>query len=143
MLEQTAAHMTEDEIDAYYRQRHEENLKRYYAIQANRAIREDQGRLIRLVLVMIIASVVCTLFLKLNCQVQQQTYRVAALQREIDALRLSNEDAEKRLEDGKDVFTVIEKASSLGMGYPKEGNVVYYSVDDTDYMFQIDDIPQP
>ena len=142
MLEQRAVHMTEEEIDAYYRQRREEALKRYYAIQANRAIREDRGRLIRLVVVMVAALVVCTVFLKLNFQVQQQTYRVAVLQKEIDALRLSNEDAQKRIEDAKDLYAVREKATSLGMGYPKEGNVVYYSVDATDYMFQTDDIPQ-
>ena len=82
------------------------------------------------------------MFLKLNFKVQQQTYRVAVLQKEIDALRLANEDAEKRMGDASDLFAVREKAASLGMGYPKEENVVYYSVDDTDYMFQTDDIPQ-
>lgn len=134
--------MTEEEIDEYYAKRHRENLERYYHIQANRAIREDRGRLIRLVLVMIVASVVCTLFLQLHFQVQQKIYRVAVLQKEIDALRLSNEDAQKRLEDDRDLFVVREKAASLGMGYPKAGNVVYYSVEDTDYMFQTDDIPK-
>lgn len=134
--------MTEEEIDAYYRQREEENLKRYCAIQANRAIREDRGRLIRLVMVTVMTLVVCTVFLKLNFQVQQQTYRVAVLQKEIDALRLANDDAEKRMEDASDLYVVREKATSLGMGYPKEGNVVYYSVDDTDYMIQTEDIPQ-
>ena len=134
--------MTEEEIDAYYRKRREEDLKRYYAIQANRAIREDRGRLIRLVIVMVTALVICTIFLKLNFQVQQQTYRVAVLQKEIDALRLANEDAQKRIEDARNLHEVQERAISLGMGYPKEGNVVYYSVDDTDYMFQTEDIPQ-
>ena len=142
MLEQRAVHMTEEEIDAYYRQREEENLKSYYAIQANRAIREDRSRLIRLVVVTVATLVVCTVFLKMNFQVQQQTYRVAVLQKEIDARRLANDDAEKRLEDALDLYVVREKAASLGMGYPKEGNVVYYSVDDADYMFQTEDIPQ-
>ena len=142
MLEQRAVHMTEEEIDAYYRQRREEDLKRYYAIQANRAIREDRGRLIRLVVLTVAALVVCTIFLKLNFQVQQQMYRVAVLQKEIDALHLANEDAQKRLEDARNLHTVRERATLLGMGYPKEGNVIYYSVDDTDYMFQTDDIPQ-
>ncbi|MCI5827313.1 MAG: hypothetical protein MR020_03660 [Lachnospiraceae bacterium] len=141
MLEQSAVHMTEEEIDAYYRQQQEENLKRYYAIQANRAIQEDRGRLIRLVIVTVAALVVCTIFLKLNFQVQQQTYRVAVLQKEIDALRLTNEDAQKRLEDTVDLFSVQKKAEALGMGYPKEENVVYYSVDETDYMFQTGEIP--
>ena len=99
MLEQKAVHMTEEEIDAYYAKRHRENLERYYNIQANRAIREDRGRLIRLVLVMIAASVACTVFLQLNFQVQQKIYRVAVLQKEIDALRHSNEDAKNRMEE--------------------------------------------
>ena len=134
--------MTEEEIDAYYAKRHREDLERYYNIQASRAIREDRGRLIRLALVMIVTAVVATLFLQLNFQVQRKIYRVAVLQKEIDALRLSNEDAQKRMDDARDLFLVREKAESLGMGYPKAGNVVYYSVEDTDYMFQTDDIPK-
>ena len=134
--------MTEEEIDAYYAKRHREDLERYYNIQASRAIREDRGRLIRLALVMIVTAVVATLFLQLNFQVQQKIYRVAVLQKEIDALRLSNEDAQKRMDDARDLFLVRDKAESLGMGYPKAGNVVYYSVEDTDYMFQTDDIPK-
>ena len=134
--------MTEEEIDAYYAKRHREDLERYYSIQANRAIREGRGRLIRLAMVMIVTAVVATLFLQLNFQVQQKVYRVAVLQKEIDALRLSNEDAQKRMDDARDLFLVREKAESLGMGYPKAGNVVYYSVEDTDYMFQTDDIPK-
>ena len=129
--------MTEEEIDAYYAKRHREDLERYYNIQASRAIREDRGRLIRLALVMIVTAVVATLFLQLNFQVQQKIYRVAVLQKEIDALRLSNEDAQKRMDDARDLFLVREKAESLGMGYPKAGNVVDYSVEDTDYMFQM------
>ena len=134
--------MTEEEIDAYYKERREEALKRYYAIQATRAIREDRGRLIRLVIIMVTTLVVCTVFLKLNFQVQQQIYHVSVLQKEIDALRLANEDAQKRIEDARNLYEVRERAISLGMGYPKEGNVIYYSVDDTDYMFQTGDIPQ-
>ena len=94
-----------------------------------------------MVVVVVMTLVVCTVFLKLNFQVQQQTYRVAVLQKEIDALRLANEDAQKRIEDARDLYEVREKATSLGMGYPKEGNVIYYSVDDIDYMFQTGDIP--
>lgn len=142
MLEQKTVPMTEDEIDAYYDRRREEDLKRYYTLQANRVFREERGHLIYLILFMVVASVVCTVFLKLNFQVQQKTYRVAVLQKEIDALRLLNEDTRKRLEDTRDYFTVCEKARSFGMEYPKEGNIVYYSIEDTDYMFQNEDIPQ-
>lgn len=134
--------MTEEEIDIYYSKRREDDLKRYYAIRANRAIREDRGRLIRLVIMTVAVLIVCTLFLKLNFQVQQQVYRVAVLQKEIDALRLSNEDARKRISEASNLYEVWEKAISLGMGYPEEQKVIYYSVDQTDYMFQTGEIPQ-
>ena len=89
MLEQRAVPMTEEEIDTYYRERYEADLKRYYAIQANRAIREDRFRLIRMAVLTITALVICTLFLKLNFQVhklielifhvQQQKWKVKYL----------------------------------------------------------------
>lgn len=142
MLEERTVRMTEKEIDDYYRRREAENLKRYYAIQANRVIREDRSRLFRLVFITVLSLVVCTIFLKLNFQVQQQTYRVSVLQKEIDELRLENEDAQKRLEDAGNLLMIQEKALSYGMGYPKQGNVVYYSVEESDYMFQTEDIPE-
>jgi hypothetical protein len=134
--------MTEEEIEDYYSRIREENLKRYYAIQANREIRADRGRLLHLVVLTLAALAVCTIFLKLNFQVQQQTWRVTALQKEIESLRLSNEDAEKRLEDTADLYAIREKAESLGMDYPQEKNVVYYTLEDSDYMYQTGEIPE-
>ena len=136
MLEQGVPYMTEAQIDDYYRDQREENLKRYYTIRANRELRESRGRLIRLVIVMVLTLLVCTVFLQMSFCVQQQTYRIAVLQKELNVLRQSNDDAQKRLEDAVTMQDVQQKAQ-----YPKAGNVVYYSVGDEDYMFQIRDIP--
>ena len=141
MLEQGVPYMTEAQIDDYYRDQREENLKRYYTIRANRELRESRGRLIRLVIVMVLTLLVCTVFLQMSFCVQQQTYRIAVLQKELNVLRQSNDDAQKRLEDAVTMPDVQQKAQQLGMEYPKAGNVVYYSVGDEDYMFQIRDIP--
>ena len=141
MLEQSVPYMTEAQIDDYYRDQREENLKRYYTIRANRELRESRGRLIRLVIVMVLTVLVCTVFLQMSFCVQQQTYRIAVLQKELNVLRQSNDDAQKRLEDAVTMQDVQQKAQQLGMEYPKAGNVVYYSVGDEDYMFQIRDIP--
>ena len=141
MLEQGVPYMTEAQIDDYYRDQREENLKRYYTIRANRELRESRGRLIRLVIVMVLTVLVCTVFLQMSFCVQQQTYRIAVLQKELNVLRQSNVDAQKRLEDAVTMQDVQQKAQQLGMEYPKAGNVVYYSVGDEDYMFQIRDIP--
>lgn len=141
MLEQGVPYMTEAQIDDYYRDQREENLKRYYTIRANRELRESRGRLIRLVIVMVLTLLVCTVFLQMSFCVQQQTYRIAVLQKELNVLRQSNDDAQKRLEDAVTMQDVQQKAQQLGMEYPKAGNVVYYSVGDEDYMFQTRDIP--
>ena len=141
MLEQGVPYMTEAQIDDYYRDQREENLKRYYTIRANRELRESRGRLIRLVVVMVLTLLVCTVFLQMSFCVQQQTYRIAVLQKELNVLRQSNDDAQKRLEDTVTMQDVQQKAQQLGMEYPKAGNVVYYSVGNEDYMFQTRDIP--
>lgn len=136
-----AAHMTEREIDAYYRRRQEENRKRIHALRAKRHIREERGRLFQRSLAAAVSLIVCTIFLKLNFQVQQQTGRVLALQNEVDELRLKNSDAEKRIADAGNLPAIQRKAVSYGMGYPKEGNVIYYTLEEQDYMFQTGDIP--
>lgn len=142
MLEENVVCMTEDEIDAYYRKREEENLKRYYDLQAKRVLREERGKLMSMVAALLLILVVCTIFLKLNFQVQQQIYQLAVLEKEIDVLRLENADAEKRLEDAGNATLVWEKAQTMGMGYPKMGNVIYYTLEESDYMIQIGEIPQ-
>lgn len=142
MLDEMVIHMTEDEIDAYYERMERENLRRYYAIRANRTIKEDRIRLCKLVALTILFLVVCIIFLKLNFQVQQRVYHVAVLQKEIDELRLVNADAKKRIDDSADLHAIQEKAVELGMTYPKQGNIRYYQVVGSDYMYQECSIPK-
>ncbi len=141
MAEQRAAYLTEEEIDAYYERQKQENLRRYYSIQASRAIREDRISLIRLVIVTVTALIVCTLFLRISFQVQQQTYRVSVLEKQLNELRQENDDAQKRLEKTADPQSVQERAVALGMDFPDEEHVVYYSVGNHDYMYQTGEIP--
>lgn len=141
MAELRAAYLTEEEIDAYYERKRQENLERYYSIQASRAMREDRGSLIRLIVVTVAALIVCTLFLRISFQVQQHTYRVSLLEMELNELRMQNDDAQKRLEDASNLQLVQERATELGMGYPAQGNVVYYSIGNHDYMYQTGEIP--
>lgn len=142
MLGKSTDHMTGAEIDAYYDRRRRENLKRYYEIQAKRAIRQDRRSLSRLAALVAVVVVVCTVFLKLNFQVQQQIYRTAVLQKEIDDLRLENEDTRRRLEDLTDLHEIQKQAQALGMRYPIAEHVIYYKVADNDYMYQEHEIPQ-
>ena len=141
MQEANAVYLTEAQIDDYYDAQREKYLKRYYLIQEHRRMQESRGRLVRLVLLSILTLIVCTIFLRFSFQVQQQTYRVSVLQKEIAALQQENEDAEKRMEDTMERDEVTEIASELGMDYPQAGSVVYYSIEDSDYMLQTQEIP--
>ena len=85
--------MTEDEIDAYYERKQEQYLQKYYSIQARRAIREDRRHMLWWVCVMTLTVMVCTIFLKLNFQVQQQVVSLARLQKQIVKLQMDNADA--------------------------------------------------
>ena len=142
MLDIQVAHMTEREIDDHYRRREEESRRRYDMLQVKREVREERGRLLRLVFATVLILVICTSFLQLDFQVQQRIYKVSELQKEVDELRLENADAKKRIEDAGNLQTVQRKAASFGMGYPREGNVVYYTLEEHDYMFQTGEIPE-
>lgn len=134
--------MTEDEIDAYYERKQEQYLQKYYSIQARRAIREDRRHMLWWVCVMTLTVMVCTIFLKVNFQVQQQVVSLARLQKQIEKLQMDNADAAKRIDDSTNLREVQEKATALGMVYPKEGNIIYYTVTADDYMYQSSDIPE-
>ncbi len=142
MIESGAVYMTEAQIDDYYDTRQEIYLKRYYHIQAKRQMREHRDGLIRLAFVSVLVLLVCTIFLQLSFQVQQRTYRVSVLEKELNAIRLENEDASRRLEHAVDLAQLCEEARELGMVYPQAKHVVYYQVADSDYMLQTQDIPK-
>ena len=61
---------------------------------------------------------------------------------EIEQLQQDNLDAEKRIGDSLNLHEVQKKAIALGMAYPSEENVIFYTVDAEEYMCQTDDIPQ-
>ena len=141
MLENSAAYKTEEEIEAYYSKLHQESLKKYYSIHANREIKKDRTRLMKLVAAVGIVVVFCTMFLQLNVQASQHASRVTELQQEIEEIRQNNQDAQKRIADTQNLQTVRKRAEKLGMCYPKQKNIVYYTVNEDDYMIQNNDIP--
>ncbi len=76
------------------------------------------------------------LFIKLQTDANIYTDKIASLQEEVEAIRIDNDAFEKRIEAEIDVTSLVTAAKNIGMDYPDASQVVYYSLDTSDYMTQ-------
>ena len=69
--------------------------------------------------------------------------KIASLESQVTDLKADNDEAYKRINTAVDLDAIKEKAiNELGMFYATQDQIVYYSVDKTDYMNQYNEIPQ-
>ncbi len=61
---------------------------------------------------------------------------IEKLEEEISAMQLENDAAYKRITSSIDLKAVKKQAKKLGMRYPSENQIVYYTIDNADYMTQ-------
>ena len=84
----------------------------------------------------------CAVYIQLQSELNSRMSHVAELESELIALRTDNDIMEKRIETSVNYDEVKERAiNELGMVYPSKNQVVYYHIDETDYMEQYDEIP--
>ena len=68
---------------------------------------------------------------------------IASLQSEVNDLRADNDARYKSITTSVDLNEIKKKAiKELGMSYPKEKQVVYYFIENNNYMDQYSDIPK-
>ena len=85
---------------------------------------------------------VCITYIQLQSDITSRTRSISKLESGIANLRAENDAAVKRIELTTDLDAVKEKAIEFGMKYAKEGQIIYYSVKQDDYMDQYSDIPK-
>ena len=75
--------------------------------------------------------------------ISQRAASHIGLQSEVNDLRADNDARYKSITTSVDLNEVKKKAiKELGMSYPKEKQVVYYSIENNNYMDQYSDIPK-
>jgi flagellar motility protein MotE (MotC chaperone) len=85
----------------------------------------------------------CITMLMLEANVTEQRRQISSLERNLNALTDSNNETSKRLESSVDLVQIYDFAvNDLGMGYPKNGQVVMYKASNPDYVKQFKDIPK-
>ena len=131
--------------DRQQREREEELRKRRRAAARNqeKALRMSKSYVVFLTMAVTVFGVFCGAYIKLQSDVTARMKTIASLESQITDLKADNDEAYKRINTAVDLDAIKETAiNDLGMFYATEDQIVYYSVDKTDYMKQYNEMPQ-
>ena len=122
----------------------EEQLRR-----RKRQVRRNQERQLRMskryvvFLTMTVFGVFAGTYIKIQSDMTARMNTISSLESQIADLKADNDEAYKRIRMSVDLDSVREKAlNELGMSYAKESQIIYYTVDNDDFMNQYSEIPQ-
>ncbi len=91
----------------------------------------------------LITALVSVAYIQIQSTVTSRMKNIAALESKIADLKADNDAAMKRLSTSVDLNTVKDVAmNQLGMVYAGKDQIIYYSVDEDDYMNQYGEIPE-
>ena len=123
----------------------EEQLRR-----RKRQVRRNQERQLRMsksyvifLTMAVIFGVFAGTYIKIQSDMTARMNTISNLESQIADLKADNDEAYKRIRMSVDLDSVREKAlNELGMSYAKESQIIYYTVDNDDFMNQYSEIPQ-
>lgn len=123
-----------------------ENLKRRRRAAARnreKELRMSKSYVVFLTMAVTVFGVFCGSYIKLQSDVTARMKAIAKLESQITDLKADNDEAYKRINTTVDLDGIRNTAiNELGMFYATEDQIVYYSVDRSDYMNQYTEIPQ-
>jgi cell division protein FtsL len=130
---------TKEEREAVRRRKHSRNAARR---NRQRAMEMSRGYVVFLSICVTILACMAAMYIHVQSQMTTRMKSVASLQSQLIDLQATNDARYKSLTSSVDLNHVKDVAiNELGMRYPKENQVIYYSVDNTNYMDQYEDIP--
>ena len=82
-------------------------------------------------------------YVSIRSEITASNEKITALESTLNDMRLENDEDYSRIKNGIDLTEIKMKAiGKLGMTYATEGQIVYYSEMDDDYVRQVSDIPK-
>ncbi|MCI9073850.1 MAG: cell division protein FtsL [Lachnospiraceae bacterium] len=98
------------------------------------------GYLAFLVLAMCVAGYVLIHYIRLQADITTATEHIASQEKELNNLRVANDEELSRITSGVDMEEVKRVAIGvLGMVYPQEGQIITYSNEGQDYVRKVDE----
>ena len=142
---QAAPDYRRDRNERIQREQVEELRRRKRAAVRNRekALRMSKSYVVFLTMAVTVFGLFCGAYIKLQSDVTTRMSKIARLESQIADLKADNDEAYKRINTALDLDAVRETAiNDLGMFYANGDQIVYYSVDKSDYMNQYNEIPE-
>ena len=120
--------------------RHNEHMARR---NKERALRMNLGYVLFLTTAALVTALVSVAYIRLQSDVTGRMRRISALESQVANLKADNDAALNRISTSVDLDYVKDAAiNQLGMVYPTADQLVYYSIEDDDYMNQYGEIPE-
>lgn len=107
-----------------------------------KATHMSKGYVAFLTVAVMITAFVSVTYIQLQSEVTSHLKTVSSLESQVVDLKADNDATLKRINTSVDLNNIKDVAmNQLGMVYAGENQIVYYSVDEDDYMNQYSDIP--
>lgn len=91
---------------------------------------------------MVFCGLVLVSHVSVKSEITATNEEITALESKLNNMRLENDEDYSRIKNGVDLEEIRMKAiGKLGMTYATEGQIIYYSEMDDDYVRQVADIP--
>lgn len=139
----------DEELERLRRERVErEQLAEKHRRRAARRNQERELLLSRryvafLTMSVIVFGLFASLYIRLQWNLTDRMRTIAKLESQITDLKADNDEAYKRMNTSVDLDGIRGAAlTQLGMSYVREGQIVYYTVEEDDYMNQYGEIPE-
>lgn len=129
--------------DELERARREKNARLAARRNREKAMGMSRGYVAFLTLCVILSAVSSFILIGTQASVSNRMRSVAAMQSQIEDLRTDNDARYKEITTSVDLNYIKDVAmNQLGMSYATEDQVIYYSVEKSNFMDQYSDIPQ-
>lgn len=108
-----------------------------------RELQMSRGYVVFLTVCVLITAASAGALVSMQSQLTSRMKNVASMESQVIDLKADNDARYKSLTTSVNLDHIKEVAiKKLGMSYPKEKQVVYYSVENSNYMDQFSDIPK-
>jgi len=100
------------------------------------------GSVLFMAVAMVAAGVILTWYLTLQSDITNSIKNIASLESKLNELKLTNDENYSRISNNVDLEEVKRVAiQELGMTYAKEGQIITFDGEDSDYIRQTGNIP--
>ncbi len=119
----------------------ERKRRRRRAARRNRerALKMSAGHVAFLSVCVIAVALTAAIYVKLQSDLIVRQRNIEALEREVSDLKIDNDSAYKRVTTSVNLKKIKKQAKKFGMKYPSDKQIIYYTIENSDYMTQYTD----